>query len=88
MLIELYTKPGCPECNRTKKVLAQYQIPYKEFVLGENITREEVKAKFPDAKYVPIILVDGVESGIDNLKLLLEANLCSESSQDASLLLS
>ena len=72
MLIELFTKPGCPECNRTKKILQEKNLPYKEFVLGENITRDEVKARFPSAKYVPIILVDNVETNIGDVQLLLE----------------
>lgn len=72
MLIEIYTKPNCPACFKTKKFLAEYHLPYKEFVLGENITRDEVKAKFPTAKYVPIVIVDGVERDVVSMQLLLE----------------
>lgn len=71
MLIEIYTKPNCPACFKIKKGLNAAQLPYKEFVLGENITREEVKAKFPDAKYVPIVIIDGIEGNPADIQLLL-----------------
>lgn len=72
MLIEIYTKVGCPACQRTKKILENNGYSYTEYELYKNITREELKKRFPFAKYVPIIIVNNEEKTIEELKLLLE----------------
>ena len=73
MIVELYTKPSCPHCVRAKQILQNHNISYNEFEMGRNITREELKNKFPKAKYVPIIIVDDEQlDGVGSLQLLLE----------------
>lgn len=72
-MLELYTKDGCPVCNQTKQYLISNNIDYTEYKIGQNIERSQVLAKFPNAKVVPIIVVDGKEvNGISELKLLTE----------------
>lgn len=73
MLIEIYTKQDCPGCQRTKQILKTYGYNYTEYELGKNISREELKARFPTAKHVPIIIVDNNEVAVNDLQLLLEA---------------
>lgn len=73
MIIELYTKPGCPACQRTKQILENMGYSYIEYEMGRNITRDELKARFPDATHVPIIIVDQQKiKSADEMKLLLE----------------
>jgi glutaredoxin len=73
MQIEIFTKIGCPACDRAKQILTSHNYTYTEHVLGETITREEIKQRFPNASSVPIIIVDSVRVGsIGQLQLLLE----------------
>ena len=75
MLVEIYTKPDCPHCLTTKTILNNHNIPYIEHEIGRNITREEIKARFPDAKFVPIIIVDNEKlDNVNNLQQLLLEN--------------
>ena len=63
MKVEIYTKPNCHWCSESKKLLDDNKIEYTNYKIGENITIDEVRAKFPDAKTVPIILFDDVFLG-------------------------
>lgn len=70
MNVELYTKESCPNCESTKQLLTSRNVEYHEIVVGKDISREATIAKFPAAKVVPIIVVDGQVT--ENLHLLLE----------------
>lgn len=70
--VTLYTKPSCPHCILAKNLLRANNIEYKEIVVGEDLTREQVIAMFPNQRTVPIIIVDGEQTTTDNLKMLLE----------------
>ena len=56
--LRVYTKDGCPACVNTKTFLSNNSIDFEEFKIGQNITRDEVLQKFPNAKTVPIIVID------------------------------
>lgn len=58
-MIEIYSKVGCAHCDKAKNLLKTNKVAYKEYVLGAHYTREELLRQFPDAKTMPIILVDG-----------------------------
>lgn len=72
MFIEIYSKPGCPNCEETKKMLDANDKAYKEYVVGKDISREDTIARFPEAKVVPIVVVDGRETKPGQLKNLLD----------------
>ena len=59
MLIELYTKPDCPMCDTAKRMLNEKKLSFHEYVIGRDITRDEVLSKFPEAKTAPVISLDG-----------------------------
>jgi glutaredoxin len=70
--IQIYTKENCVACNNAKRMLNEKQLSFSEIVVGRDVTREEVRAKFPQAKMVPIILVDGVEvKEVEQFQMLL-----------------
>ena len=71
MFIEIYSKVGCPNCDKTKELLDSRNIEYKEHVVGRDITRDATIAKFPSAKVVPIIVVDGQMTEQGALRQLL-----------------
>lgn len=59
MNIELITRDGCPACVKTKNLLKKKNLPFSEFRIGVDLTRDQVIERFPDQKMIPIILVDG-----------------------------
>ena len=61
--IEIVTKPACPHCIQAKNILSSNGIDYRETMIGEHVTREQVLSLYPDAKTVPIIIVDGERLG-------------------------
>jgi len=62
-MIEIYTKRYCDYCSKAKELLNSFYIPYKEYVIGEDISRDWVLENFPHVKTVPIILKDKVIIG-------------------------
>ena len=58
-LIEIYTKDQCPMCQTAKLLLNSKNIPYTEYLIGKDITREEVLERFPEARMAPVITLDG-----------------------------
>lgn len=69
MQIEIYSKDNCAFCVRAKNLLAQKGLNYVEYNMNRNYTREEFLAKFPNAKTVPQIVIDGTTvGGFDKLE--------------------
>ena len=76
ILLELYTKVDCPNCDQVKKLLYDNCVPFNEYGIGWNITRYEVLGKFPEAKVVPIIIFNGQRlGGIAELTKIVEQGL-------------
>ena len=62
-MIEIYSKPNCVFCERAKTVLMQRQIPFVEYKLDIDFTREILLEKFSEARSFPVIVVDGFYIG-------------------------
>lgn len=58
-MIEIYGKPDCGYCSAAKELMKINNVEYKEYVIGQDLTREEFIEKFPTMKTVPTILLDG-----------------------------
>ena len=58
MKIAVWSKPACVYCDMAKRVLDQKGLEYTAVMLGEEFTREDVVAKFPNARTFPIIEID------------------------------
>ena len=52
-MITLYSKENCPACVLMKGKLIREKTPYKEIMIGRDITREEFMEKFPGVRQVP-----------------------------------
>ena len=61
MRVELYTRTTCNACNQTKKILVEQNVPFVEYQLERDLKREDLLQKFPDAKMLPVVVVDGVQ---------------------------
>lgn len=73
-MFTLYTRTNCLYCRQSKDLLRTKQLPFDEKIIDHDITREEVIAKFPDRKVLPIILVDEtIIGGYNDLRVHLSA---------------
>ena len=70
MKLEVYSKDGCSHCVNLKNFLERKNIVYNEYKIGENITLETFKEKWPDVRYLPLVVSDNEK--IDNYIEYLE----------------
>ena len=63
MMVDLYTRDTCQTCILTKKMLVERNVPFTEYIVGQDIQREEVLVRFPEAKMLPVIIADGIYIG-------------------------
>jgi glutaredoxin 1 len=60
MTAEVYGSSTCGYCRRAKSLLEAKGIPYREFIVGEDISDEELTKKIgKPALTVPQIFLDG-----------------------------
>ena len=58
-MIEIWSKPQCPFCDKAENLCIQKNFEFKKFMLDEDYSREEFMIKFPTARTFPQILIDG-----------------------------
>jgi glutaredoxin-like protein len=58
----LFTKPGCPFCQKAKELLAQHGFEYEEIVLGKDATLASLKA-VTSRDTVPQVFIGGKHIG-------------------------
>jgi glutaredoxin 3 len=77
MNIAIYSKEGCPYCDKIKTVLDQRSISYKSYNLDEDYTRDEFYEKFGSGSTFPQVIIDDNKIGgcSDTVNYLLEKNL-------------
>jgi glutaredoxin 3 len=63
MNIEIYSKDNCSFCTQAKNFFLQRGMEYVEFKIGSTYTVEQFKQKFPTARTVPQIVIDGSHIG-------------------------
>lgn len=63
MIIAVYTKTGCPSCDKAKNLLGIRNLTYDEIVIGKDIAREDFMSLFPGVMTAPFIIIDGVKVG-------------------------
>ncbi len=77
MNIAIYSKEGCPYCDKIKTVLDQRSISYKSYNLDVDYTRDEFYEKFGSGSTFPQVIIDDNKIGgcSDTVNYLLEKNL-------------
>ena len=58
MGLEVYSKDGCSRCVDLKNLLESKNILYSEYKIGENITLESFKEKWPAVRQLPLLVSD------------------------------
>lgn len=76
LAVEIYSKKDCPWCEKAKKLFDNLSIDYKEFVLNEDYTKQELQEKVPGAKTVPQIFINNKHiGGFSELTTYLEESI-------------
>ncbi len=63
MKFTVYSRNGCPYCDKIKTVFNQKGFEYVEYKLDENFTREEFYAEFGQGSTFPQIIMDDQKLG-------------------------
>ena len=73
----IYTKDGCPYCDKVKQVLNMLNQSYREYELGVDFTREEFYNEFGEGSTFPRVLYNDTLIGgcTETVKYLKEQKL-------------
>ena len=73
----IYTKDGCPYCDKVKSVLNMLNQSYREYELGVDFTREEFYTEFGEGSTFPRVLYNDTLIGgcTETVKYLKEQKL-------------
>ena len=74
MNFAVYSKEGCPYCEKIKKVLELTKTSYVVYNLGEHFDKKSFYDEFGDGSTFPQVVVDGKKLGgcVDSIKFLQE----------------
>jgi glutaredoxin-related protein len=77
MNFTVYSKPGCPYCDKVKDVLTLTKQSFVVYTLEENFTREEFYSEFGEGSTFPQVICDGKKLGgsVDTIKFLKEQKI-------------
>ena len=77
MRFTIYSKPGCPYCDKVKKVLDLTNMTYVEYTLGENFFKEEFYSEFGENSTFPQVICDEQKIGgcVDTINFLKEKQI-------------
>ncbi len=72
-MYKIYSKDNCSYCDAAKQLLTQKGLPFVEFKVGQDLTKEMLLEIVPHAKTVPQIYYDeqyigGYENLVERLK--------------------
>lgn len=57
-MIKIYGKPDCSYCTKAKDILESYNMDFKYFSVGDDLTVNELIEMFPGVKTVPVVVVN------------------------------
>lgn len=59
MSLQIYSQATCTHCLALKTTLRQHNVPFDDFIIGKDISRDDTLVKFPNAQRVPIVVING-----------------------------
>jgi glutaredoxin len=74
MKFTIYSKNGCPYCEKIKQVMQLSNLDHVTYTLGENFSRDEFYAEFGNGSTFPQVIIDDQHLGgcTDTVKYLKE----------------
>lgn len=43
--VEIYSKPGCPFCVKAKELLESRNVPYDEYMVGRDVSKQDIQSR-------------------------------------------
>lgn len=77
MNFTIYSKTGCPHCEKIKQVMDLTNLKYVVYTLNQDFTKEEFYSEFGEGTTFPQIICDGNNLGgcTQTIKFLKEQNI-------------
>ena len=77
MKFTIYSKHGCPYCEKIKAVMHTYNFDHVVYTLGEDFDRQQFISEFGEGSTFPQVIMDDKHLGgcVDTVKYLKENNL-------------
>ena len=77
MKFTVYSKNGCPYCNKVEKVLQLAELQHVVYKLGTDFNREQFYSKFREGSTFPRVIMDEEIIGgcSETVKFLKERNI-------------
>jgi glutaredoxin len=77
MNFAVYTRPGCPYCDRIKEVLTVKGLNFQEYVLNRDFNKEQFYTQFGQGSTFPQVLMNDKNLGgcTDSIKYLHEQGI-------------
>jgi len=77
MNFAVYSKDGCPYCDKIKEVLDLTKTSYVVYNLGEQFDKKSFYDEFGEGTTFPQVLVDGKKLGgcVDTIKFLRQKQI-------------
>ena len=74
MNFAVYSKDGCPYCDRIKQVMDLTKLSYVVYNLNEDFDRDSFYGEFGQGSTFPQVVVDGIKLGgcVDTIQFLRE----------------
>ena len=74
MKFTIYSKPGCPYCDKIKNVMYHYNLEHVVYTLDEDFTRQEFINEFGQGSTFPQVIMNDTKLGgcVDTVKYLKE----------------
>ena len=74
MNFAVYTKDGCPHCDKIKQVMDLTKLSYVVYNLNEDFDRDSFYGEFGQGSTFPQVVVDGIKLGgcVDTIEFLRE----------------
>jgi glutaredoxin len=77
MNFTIYSKPGCPYCEKIKQVMKLTKLTHVVYTLDKDFTKEEFYSEFGEGSTFPQIVLDDKKLGgcTDTVKFLQEQKI-------------
>lgn len=77
MKFAVYSKEGCPYCEKVKKVLELTKLQHVVYTLGEEFTKDQFYSEFGEGATFPQVICDDQKLGgcVDTIKFLQEKKI-------------
>jgi len=77
MNFTVYSKTGCPYCDKVKQVLELTKLQHVVYTLNTDFTKEEFYAEFGEGSTFPQVICNDKKLGgsVDTIKFLREQQL-------------